>query len=100
MSNPAISIEDFVAPAKEPHPLTPTVTALINAGPSKVATAKFDTEDEAKTFIREMQSAAREQNVSARKRALAQDGKKWVVSVSVGARIVRNRKAKEAVTAE
>jgi len=89
-----ISIVDYVAPAKAAHEYAPLVTSLINAGPDKVATATFADEDIALAFLRAVQVAAREQNVSAVKR-LSQpsaDGKGYTVGVAVRAKITRNRK--------
>jgi hypothetical protein len=93
---PDVKIEDFVAPEKAPHEFRPIIEQLIAAGPDKVATVIVDTEDEAFTFVRAMQSAAREVGHSARKRVLVAEGKKIKVGVSVGDKIVRNRAPKTA----
>jgi len=89
--NTKIVIEDYVAPAKAPHALAPTVDALIKAGPDKVATAAFDTEADALAFVRSMQTAAREAGYSALKRRFEEVEGKWVAGVSVRAKITRNR---------
>lgn len=89
---PEITLEDYVAPAAAPHEYLPVIEALIKAGVNKVATAVFDTEDDAVTYVRQMQVAARQAGVSALKRALVktEDGK-FSASVSVRAKITRDR---------
>lgn len=90
-----ISIEDYVPAEKAPHEYRPLVEQLIAAGPDKVASAVFDNEAEAKTFILEMQKAARELNVSAVKRVFEDAGKgKIKAGVSIRAKITRTVKPK------
>lgn len=110
---PEITLEDYVAPAAAPHEYLPVIEQLIKAGVNKVATAVFDTEDEAVNYVRQMQVAARQAGVSALKRSLVKvaakdaEGKpnanagKFSASVSVRAKITRDRsKGANAATAE
>lgn len=94
-----IQIEDFVAPEKAPkapHEYAPVIAQLREAGPDKVAATEFDTEAEALTFLKEMQTAAREAGFSATKRFLNLTEKgKYRIGVNVRDKITRPRKDKE-----
>ena len=94
-----IIFEDYVAPVQAPHEYQPIVQALIEAGPDKIASKLFDNEADAKTYILEMQKAARQLGMSGVKRIFAADvdakGKntgKIKAGVSVRTQITRTQK--------
>jgi len=98
---PEIVLEDFTAVPITPHEYQPVIQQLIKAGVNKVATAYFKTEEDATAYIKGMQVAARQLDVSALKRSLfqvAKDAEKnaglYGASVSVRSKITRTRVAK------
>jgi len=94
---PDIQFEDAPEPTAKAHELQPVVQQLIEAGPDKVATIIADTEDEAKAFIRGMQTAAKQLEKGARKRVWeVLKGGKVKVGVAIGPKLTRNRSAKPA----
>ena len=90
-----IEFEDFVAPVKAPSEYIGVIDTLIKAGPDKVASAIFATADEAKIYLRTLQTAAREVGVSAVKRGVYDLGKDGIkISVGVRDKISRPRPEK------
>lgn len=91
-----VTIEDYVAPEKAPHRLAPLIQSLIEAGPDKVATVTAETEEDANTFVKEFQSAARDAGKSGVKRVFTpiKNGNKvtgYKVAMAVRDKITRPR---------
>lgn len=87
-------LDDYVAPAKAPHAYVPTVQQLIDAGEGKILRAT-GTKEELEAELRKFQEAARELDVSAKRRNWTDNGDgTWTIGIGVGPKISRPRAEK------
>lgn len=106
MADLKLNFEEYTAPAKAPHPLTPVAQSIIDQGEGKIAAIPFslaeygdNAEKEARNVLKGLQTAARDDlNAGIRLHSLTTEGKGKdaviVLRVRAGKKFTRNRGGK------